>query len=303
VKTLLLTVLSVTITTIVGLVTGWLQNLVRRVWHGLHPDHSTIQCGWFYQHMGGSYRFYVSVRVAPSRRIKPARRRLEPQRVCQFVAKALPGQFPGEPKYSMPTEGIRFETSYPEAGPTERGVMWVWANGLVECSVPVTHDCDETGRPILNLVSLAPPILALVDAINSGWYRNLFGCSRLQRPHRLDWHVSLTPAISTAELGWTPFKALVFPGRTPAGQATDMYPTEPDNGYGGDRLRGCRQRLDSLEVLRTVFESLLERAGYWGYDEAVDDAIKASQRAIDNGVRSVGEVLSPPGARSATRAE
>jgi hypothetical protein len=289
-KTLLVTVLPVIVATVVSLVTGWLQNLVRRIGRALRPDHATIESGWFYKRTSAGCRFHVSVRVAPSRRIKPARR-LNPQLVCQFVAEAFPGQFPREPKYSMPTEGIRFETSYPEAGLTETATMWVRANGLVECSLPLTHDCDETGRPILNLVSLAPPILALVNAINSGWYEKLFERSRLGRAHRLDWHVSITTAISTEESGWTPLKALVFPDRTPAGRATDMYPTAPDNGYGGDHLRSHRQRLDPLEVLRTVFESLLERAGYWGYDDAIDDAITTIRGELDNGVSSIGEAL------------
>lgn len=278
------TAIGAGVTFVVGAVLVWLQRAARtriaarraRREDERHADHATIGSGWYVDDLvGASGEFLVCVRAAPSKSLA-APVRLDVDRIAPFVRSAFGDLFPSFPEVSLPTETVRFRRKDVGQGGVDQFVV-VWASGLIEATVPITHSVNDASELLVTLVEIARALLPAVRAIQYGGYEQIFGPGAAT-PLGLDWEIKLSRELVGQPS--TPWAGLVFPGRAPDGRGTGQRPPWPRPGFGHKRLQCVESTTAPGEILMPALEDLIERSGYYGTNEALDD-LRAGVRQPD----------------------
>lgn len=260
-------------TIIVGLAMGWLQRLVRRAFivmsRAIRADHWAIKGGWFTGDLGAQSNFLVSIKCAPSRSFRSPVR-LDPEAVAVWM-RVFGDVFPSAPEYCSPTELIRYRS---ESEATREATVLIWPSGLLEAALPLPHSLDEDGQPQIALLDIARPVISVIGSIQAGAHGAMFGNGVFGRL-RLDWCIGVSRALTKES--WTPWTRLLFPGRVPKGRATGMQPPMPSCGFGQERLVNLPPKSSVARILVPVLTDLIERSGYFGYEESVIDIERAIQ--------------------------
>jgi hypothetical protein len=268
-------IIGAVIVAVVGLVISWFKSgsgwIANRLMGRVRPDHWAIMTGWFGGDPGGRSRYYISLKCAPSRRCKSVR--LDADDAYDIINRAFPGIFGRTPVHADDV-GMRFEAAAPP-DVSDRPIAWVWASGLVEATLVVPHTYSQGQGPLISVLDVARPLVTFVEAVRRGSYKRLFRASQARR-RRLDWHVTLSNAI-TDDKGWLPWAALVFPGQEPRARASQMIPPPPGPGLGQRQLRHLRQATPAQAILKPVLDDLIVQSGYLGSDDALRDALQEAR--------------------------
>ena len=237
-------------------------------WRLIRADHTSLYGGWFTRpDHGGRQHFYISFGCAPSRRKLPGWS-VTPMLAREFTDDAFPSAFPSKPTWSS-REAVSFEVPGEEGGDPFVRAVRVYPTGRVELTWRVSTDDRDDGVLVLSVLEIIRPVRQLAEAVSRGSYGRLFSLWR-----KLDWFVGLSPDIS-APGGRRSWDDLSFPAARPRDRATRGVPVMPSEGYAAGALRGRRQRTDPLKLLRLVLSDLLLECGYDGYDEAVQQTLRA----------------------------
>jgi hypothetical protein len=271
------------VTVVVGAGLVWMQGVARRrlaAWWAArqdrrHADHATIGSGWWFGDLvGASTELLVCVRAAPSKTF-PEPVRLAVERIARFVANAFGDLFPTTPEFSNPTEVVRYsrkDTGHPGV---DQHVN-VWASGLIEATVPIPRSENDAGEVLASLVEITRALLPAIRAIQHGGYEHIFG-PHAEIPLGLDWEIKLSRELIGQPS--TPWVDLVFPGRVPDGRGTNQRPPWPRPGFGHGRLQCVATTTGPADILLPALEDLIERSGYYGTTDALDD-LRATIRQL-----------------------
>lgn len=264
-------IVTAVVTSVVGAVVVWLKGAAGKRFAARreerHADHTVITSGWSYSEVAGtSTEFFACVRAAPSKSL-PARVRLDAGRIALLVRSAFGDLFPSEPEVSVPTDRVRYEAKDPgRAGATP--YVQVWSTGLIEATVPITHTVTTSGDLLIPLVEIARVLLPAIRAIQHGGYEEAFGPAAVISMG-LDWEMKMSrELVGTTSIPWD---ALEFPGRAPAGRATDQGPPWPRPGFGHDDLLCMATTTAPEDILMPAFADLVEQSGYYGAEDALSD--------------------------------
>jgi len=96
----------------------------------VRPDHSSLHSGPFrIGNVSGSSRYYVTVAVAPSRRLPRKRAQLKAEDAQVLTARIFPGVFLSVPNHSS-GELVRFEVMEADGFTVDKG-FWILPTGLL----------------------------------------------------------------------------------------------------------------------------------------------------------------------------
>jgi hypothetical protein len=274
------TIVTAAITAGVVSTVGWLAQtyLPRlRVWFARRSrDHSPIGGGWYKTDDGRGYHFHAVVRCAPSR--TPPRMSVpDVGEACRFVGAIFP-EVPPIPRTVQVTD-LKFalESDDPREEPP---TLYLYDSGLIEARLILTADGSVPAAPSLDMMDVLEPLARMLEAVRAGWYKKLY-------PHfrgRIDWQFMISPSTSLPDGQWNPWRELQFPGRQPAGRASEMVAPNPRPSFGEAALTSKKLQSDPLSILSAVTADLLQRAGYWGFDDAVADLVEAvTDRSVGRG--------------------
>jgi hypothetical protein len=189
---------------------------------------------------------------------------------------AFGGLFPSFPEVSLPTETVRFRRKDVGQSGVDQFVV-VSASGLIEATVPITPSVNDTGELLVPVVEIARALLPAIRAIQDGGYEQIFGPGAAI-PLGLDWEIKLSRELVGQPS--TPWAGLVFPSRAPDGRGTDQRPPWPRPGFGHERLQCVESTIAPRDILTPALEDLVERSGYYGTNEAIND-LRAAVRQLD----------------------
>jgi hypothetical protein len=270
---------AVLIAVVVALITGWAQSFTRwlgRVFVDLvrsrrqPDDHFTIGSGRLRVDGGGWPRYHVHVRCAPSQQW-PQARRMNVDAVRSIVREAFPGVFPDEADYAVPDELVRFMTSPVPGEQYDPAQLCCTPQGVVEVALPIDHDLDNSGEPVIRAVAIANVIVGLHGAVVGGLYQKIYEIE----PKRLDWMMNVSPNI-TGPSAPRPWRAVAFPRSVPEGRGTGAMPSSDVLGYGRDKTRSLPSRIGIHSLLTLTFTDFLERNSYRGFQNSVADMVEAA---------------------------
>jgi hypothetical protein len=248
----------------VGLIRGFVERLRSWLSRRLRADHVAIAGAWHQRDLATLPEFVITIAYAPSKSIR--QERLDAAEVEEWVRASFDGLFPTNPEWCDPTELIRYRRE-----PDERSRFAAFALarpcGLREVALPVPYSLDVDSRPQLALMDLAGPLLRFAREVQGGGRGWIAGRSRV------DWHIGVSRALDRPT--WTPWAGLIGPGRTPAGRATNAEPPITAFGLGHRHLRGVARRTPPVSIVMWALSDLVERAGYYGLDDALVDLRRA----------------------------
>lgn len=257
---------SAVVTVVVGTMVNWGERIVGWLRHKLVPDHlaigsGTVSVSSVATSSDASVRILVS--VAPSR----SRRRQEvlPDHAIELVNSRFPG-FPSDPVFSMPGEGVRFES----IGSTDHNSVWVRASGRVDLRVALPTSAAELGPISISINDVVRPILDMTEAVRSAEYAQAFG-RRTRR--RVDWAIAVSQTAVVKDRGSQSWSQLRFPGQEPARSGTAQQAYCPSDGYASKGLRGWRVGRSDSALLRVFLRDFLYQNGYHNVDDAIDAVI------------------------------
>ena len=241
-------------------------------------DHESIEIGSQVPLGPGENSSRVGVRVAPAVRFADVGT-LDPDEVERWLLGIAPILTTCR-DYCDPTELVRYRLDdfYAE----------VRVSGYIEVCVPVLDEIDEdpSGAHQLHLSSVVAGVTPIVVSLIDGGFEAMF--PRRLRTTRLDWRFDVSRELNTTTYGQQQRAGLIFPGREPtaatAGQAT---PTAGRDGFGGRHLRNLPIDTDPVEVVSRFLSGLIERSGYTGNVEALDDLRVVVAKAVHQARRSV----------------
>lgn len=232
----------------------------------LMADHSAIQGCQFHIDQGGRSRFYVNVACGPSRHHTqpklPHGDLIESWVAQKFPAVSL------VVKHLDDTLMRLEESGEPQTGASDKAVVLVWANGLLDVSLPISHAVEDDQLTI-RAQDIAACLLVTIEALMFG-YRSLFRRGWSPRRRRLDWKVSISASISTST-GHQPWCELRFPKRVPRAKPLGQRPAHTD--LGRDELRGSTLRLNPRSAVRVVLQEFCRTSGYREYDGPIEDVL------------------------------
>jgi len=273
--------INAVLTFVIGAFLVWLRSVVRKriaAWRSRREDerladHTTIGSGWWFGDLvGASTELLVCVRAAPSKTL-PSPVRLDVDRIGPFVRNAFGEFFPASPEVSIPTDVVRYRRKDPGV---DQFVV-VWPSGLVEATVPIPRSVSDSGELLVPLVEIARALLPVIRAIQQGGYEQILGPGAVI-PLGLDWEIKLSRELVGQPS--TPWADLAFPGRVPDERGTDQGPPWPQPAFGHEQLRSLATTTAPADILLPALEDLVERSGYYGTNEALDD-LRAAVRQLD----------------------
>jgi hypothetical protein len=240
-------------------------------------DHSSLYGGWYQQNIGGRHHFYFAVTCAPSRRIKP--KRIEPAKALEFLERIDPGGFDYPPTQSL-AEVVAFEVAAADSDnlmyEPERAARF-WSNGRVELFYRAVVEFNDEAEATVDLAESVKPAWRLIEAVQAGHYRRLYGF----RPwRRIDWLVQVSNTYHGSPRGSMEWSDLKFAGRKPGGRATTHHATAPHLGLGSQKLRSLPQGAELSRVLAPALTDLVHNSGWFDSPAgtvacAVEDTVAA----------------------------
>lgn len=262
---------SAVVTVLVGTALQWGQRVADRLRRWLRPDHRPIATGSGWQaSMVGTQTDQVRVLVccAPNRSLR--RRSLDPDPAITFVHSQFGELFTGEPVFSMPKFGVRFE----RLADGNDDYLWVHTSGRVDLclTVPTT---EGAGPRVVGALDLLRPLLRMRTAMRSDAYAATHDIRRPRFACRYDWAFSVTPTVQVPDRGGVSWDDLAFPGRRPPRAGTEQHASCPPAGYAAEDLRNWNLRRSAAELVRTVLADLLAENGFHHVDDAVNDVVAA----------------------------
>lgn len=225
-------------------------------------DHATIGTGSPIPLGPGTTCSRVGVRVAPAVRFDD-NSVLDPDAVERWLVGIAPILVTYR-DYCDPTELVRYRV--------EDFFAAVHVNGYVEVCVPVSDTIDEGphGTHQLHLASVVDGVVPIVVSLCDGGFEAMFP-GRL-RSARLDWRFDVSRDLNTTTYGQQQRVGLIFPGREPASSTPGQQTPNPGpDGFGGQHLRNLPLDTDPVEIVSRFLSGLIERSGYTGNTEAMQD--------------------------------
>lgn len=234
----------------------------------LAPDHRPLHdASWSLTGTSMSPTEHVQVRVACAPNRSLDKNEIDPDMVVPFLRASFPSLCDGVPAYSSSLTGVRFEA----AGGADHGFVWAWKSGRLDLS----WLCPIATEPLtLVAVDLLAPVAAMIEAVTTSRYQQLYGRTFRKHRRRYDWFISVSTSVNHSELGSTPWTAIAFPGRTPPRAGAQQQPFSPAVGFAASQLRDWSPR-DPDQVLHVFLEDFLKVNGYHDVVGAVEDTIAA----------------------------
>jgi hypothetical protein len=266
---------SAVVTVLVGAALHWGKQFGVRARLWARPDHVPIQAGsgWSASTVGTQTdQARLLICCAPSRSTR--RRGLDPDTAIAFARSEFGELFAGEPVFSMPGAGVRFERA---AGHND-DYLWVHASGRVDVclTVPTT---SGAGPRIIDVLDVMRPLLRLRRAMRSTTYTAMIQSRRPRWTRRYDWAVALTQTVQSSDRGSVTWDDLAFPGRRPPRAGTEQRASCPPGGYAAEGLRSWNLRRSPADLVRTVLQDLLAENGFHHTAAAMDDVVVALARS------------------------
>lgn len=265
------TAISTAVSTVVASAFKWGGGLLTRFRARLAPDHHPLHAGdWALPHsFDGSARFRIFVACAPDRSRKQTE--IDPDKAIEFVRAAFSEYANAEPRRSLPQSGIKFEATSPDPDVPH---VWVWTGGRVDYSTFVDAIPTPDGGRTLAITAILQPILTMTRATTCEEYAKVFPRRGLRR-RRLDWFITVSTNVRSADHQSLPWTALTFPGRSPD-RAGDQMPYCPQEGYGRKALTSWRPHRPTEELVAAFLDSFLKQNGYHNCDAAIEDVCDAA---------------------------
>lgn len=249
-----------------GIAGTW--QLVNRLFQSRRADNITLSSDGYRQDQGGRLVLMCVVRCAPSRRLL-FNRPIDHVLVGDF-ARAITSDLPdGLPAISREDE-VRYQTPGPMGFGPETFVS-VRSSGLIEFATPISgtalDERPEDGTMPVALEEIAGHVSAVVEQVQGGLYRRLFGTRR-----RLDWALSVGASVRVELTNQTQFWSDLTIGGVPIGdRAVNARPESPiQNQFGARQLRNLWPRTKPEDIIQPALTDWLRRSGYLKPDQAVD---------------------------------
>lgn len=225
-------------------------------------DHTTIGVGSLIPLGPGANCSRVGVRAAPAVRFDD-NATLDPDAVERWLVGIVPKLVRCR-DYCDPTDLVRYlvDDFFAE----------VHVNGYIELCIPALDEIDESpsGAHQLHLASVVDGVVPIVVSLCDGGFEAMFP-GRL-RSARLDWRFDVSRELNTTTYGQQQRVGLIFPGREPASNTPGQQtPIAGPDGFGGRHLRNLSIDTDPVEIVSRFLSGLIERSGYTGNAEAMQD--------------------------------